>query len=127
MGVVTLGEKEETTEDKPRTAKLIGFAGGMGGDTPWLMQYPVGTIFLGKLIKRIYGPNGQLMPEGYSLTTFIIVWKGKRSVRLAIEMPDGSNQQVPVIPQKFVEHFDLHEIIQMGEEDDGEDTQGIDS
>jgi hypothetical protein len=118
MGIVTLDNKEETTEDKPRTAQLIGFDGGMGGDGPWIMKYPVGTIFLGKLTKRMVGPNGQMMPAGYSLTTFIIIWKGRRSIRLAIEMPDGSNQQVPVMPQEFCDHFTLWEIIQMGEEDE---------
>jgi len=125
MGIVTLDKKEETTAVTPHTAQLIGFDGGMGGDGPWVMKYPVGTIFLGKLTKRMMGPNGHMMPEGYSLTTFVIVWKGRRTVRLAIEMPDGSNQQVAVMPEKFVEHFTMWEIIQMGEED--ETAQGDDN
>jgi hypothetical protein len=122
MGIITLDKKEETTEETPRTAQLIGFDGTMGGDGPWIMKYPVGTIFLAELTKRMQGPNGVLMPKGYSLTTFIIIWKGRRSVRLAIEMPDGSNQSVPVIPEEFCNHFKMHEIIQMGEEDGLEQT-----
>lgn len=124
MGIVNLNKKEEITEEEPRTAKLIGFDGGKG-DGEWLTGYSLGTQFLAEIKKPQIMQDGRIMPKGFTLQVFQIVWKGRRGVRLMMEMPDGSAQQLSVNPIIFCQNFDLYEIIMLGEEENA-DSSGSD-
>jgi hypothetical protein len=116
MGIVNLNKKEEEAEVEPRKAQLIGFDGGKG-DGEWLTGYPLGTQFLAEIKKPQVMQDGRIMPKGFTLQVFQIVWKGRRGVRLMMEMPDGSAQHLSVNPIIFCQNFDLYEIIMLGEEE----------
>lgn len=110
----TLEIKDNTeTATKDTKSNLVLLRGGKSeGTTNWLLELPVGSVFLCK-------KKNTLNSIEYVAYQFWIDWKGERGVLLSSNLP--AKLEIAVDAIGFVETHDLVEVQRRGDQDEPSD------